>query len=562
MIFLLSLLTGGLFLTDSASAYGISHKAYKNTQVKKLAKANSLATPKKTRIIFLHTNDSHGHFYPRKEKGKDVYGALALHAWVHEIRLEAQKMGAKVIVTHGGDLNTGTPESDFLRARPDIELMNLAKFSVGVLGNHEFDVPNKTLALQIKSSKFPWISANVYQKIGKENHKKTRYSPSKKRLLPPWVLFTHEGFRIGILGFTTRSTKEIGNRENTKNIEFTEVKKEGAELIPKLRRKSDLLVALTHLGYYPDEKKQSRKFIGEVGLANEFPSLDLILGGHSHTLVKGEVVNGVPIFQSQCYNRYLTRVDIELTKNQKPKVISSQVISLSQFPPGFDSKRSSQKSFEELKDFRLAEARIASSLRKTEVMFSKVIGHLREPFLHDRKDLYHHSTPLGNLVAYAQRKATGAQLAIVNSGGIRAALPKGKIKVRDALSVSPFGNTLGTVQLTGAQLEALFQDLLSREPSGHFPQVSGARILYNRDVSRTRVYIRGKRVLPKKKYSVALNNFTAGGGNGYPNYIEKGLFRDMGILDSTALIDFLRREKNIRKENYRRPAVRFLRLKK
>lgn len=504
-------------------------------------------------IIFIHTNDSHGYFYPRKEKEKMVYGPLALYAHLAAIRIEARQKNAYVVLTHGGDLNTGTPESDYVYARPDIELMNHLGYQVMVLGNHEFDISREQLRRQMEQSQFRWISANIYED-----------KPNEKSLLTAPVFILELGkIKIGFLGLTTQSTETIGNKQNMKGLVFSNPIAEAQKYATELAKKTNITVALTHLGFFPAEKEKKLAYEGDIALAQAVPQIDLILGGHSHTLVLGEVINGVPIYQAECYNRYAIRVDVEVNPGEKPKILSHQLISLSHFPESWEKIRQVEPYYTE---YARAEELVKTALKATDAIFSKVIAESRQEFSHDRKILFKKSVPIGNLIADALRDYTQADLAIVNSGGIRAGLSKGPVSIRDILTILPFKNTVGVIELSGQELEELFQNLLSRESEGHFPQISGAEVHFNRDNQKVRIYLqKNGHFIPlnrEKKYRIALNSYIAQGGNNYPEIVQRAYFLDTGKKDSEIFTEYLQKKKYIDLAHYQGKRIRFFRLKK
>ena len=116
------------------------------------------------KFTVLHTNDIHGHFW----NNKGEYGLSAQKNVVDQIRNEVEKKGSSVIILNAGDVNTGVPESDMQNARPDIEGLNEIGYEAMVLGNYEFDSPLQILTMQEKWVKFPFISANVVNKLN--NH--------------------------------------------------------------------------------------------------------------------------------------------------------------------------------------------------------------------------------------------------------------------------------------------------------------------------------------------------------------------------------------------------------
>ncbi|EDL4189160.1 hypothetical protein CSO14_13390 [Salmonella enterica subsp. enterica serovar Infantis] len=144
--------------------------------------AQAYEKDKTYKITILHTNDHHGHFW-RSEYGE--YGLAAQKTLVDSIRKEVAQEGGSVLLLSGGDINTGVPESDLQDAEPDFRGMNLIGYDAMAVGNHEFDNPLTVLRQQEKWAKFPFLSANIYQKSTGE------------RLFKPWaiserVLYTPE----------------------------------------------------------------------------------------------------------------------------------------------------------------------------------------------------------------------------------------------------------------------------------------------------------------------------------------------------------------------------------
>ncbi|MCS6984428.1 MAG: 5'-nucleotidase C-terminal domain-containing protein [Leptospiraceae bacterium] len=501
-------------------------------------------------IIFVHTNDSHGYFYPRKEKDKEIYGPLALYAHLAAIRIEAAQKKAFVILTHGGDINTGTPESDLVYAKPDIEIMNHLGFTVTTLGNHEFDIPRRELERQMEQSYFRWLAANIEKKNG-------------ERLAAPVLLLELGRIRLGILGLITQSTEKISVPQNIRDLIFEDPVRIARYYTEELRKKADMVVVLSHLGFYPAEKEQQLKYKGDIAIAKNVRGIDLILGGHSHSLVINENIEGVPIYQADSYYRYAVRVDFEVNPGEKPRLLSHRVLSLAEFPVEWakikelDPYRTEYRRLEEI---------IQNALKTSEKLFSRVIAQSEDDFLHDRTTLFHQSVPIGNLIADAQRQFTQADIGIVNSGGIRAGLDKGPILLREVYTICPFRNTVGTIELKGSEIRELFRLLLMRKENGHFPQISGAEVHFNRDNHTVRVYLRkdGTYVPIKSNqvYKVSLNSYLAAGGNDYPDIVTKSRFHDTGMKDSEILQKFLEQRGVVRSQDFAEKRIRFFRLRR
>ncbi len=220
-------------------------------------------------ITILHTNDHHGHFW-RSDYGE--YGLSAQKTLVDGIRKEVAAKGGSVLLLSGGDINTGVPESDLQDAEPDFRGMNLIGYDAMAVGNHEFDNPMSVLRQQEKWAKFPFLSANIYQKSTGE------------RLFKPWMIFDRQGLKIAVIGLTTDDTAKIGNPEFFTDIEFRKPAEEAKLVIQELQQnqKPDLIIAATHMGHY-DNGEHGSNAPGDVEMARSLPAgaLAMIVGGHS-----------------------------------------------------------------------------------------------------------------------------------------------------------------------------------------------------------------------------------------------------------------------------------------
>jgi len=130
-------------------------------------------------------------------------------------------------------------------------------------------------------------------------------------------------------------------------------------------------------------------------------------------------------------------------------------------------------------------------------------------------------TNLGDLITDITRQASGADVAILNGGGIRTSIKKGEIKVKDVYSVLPFDNYIVAIKLIGREIKEALEHGVSaiEKEEGRFPQVSGVVFTYSPSAdigSRVKeVIVSGKPLDPDKEYSVATNDFLAAGGDGY-----------------------------------------------
>ena len=189
--------------------------------------------------------------------------------------------------------------------------MKLLGYDVMVFGNHEFDNTRKILEQQIKWAGFPIIAANIYDK------------KTGKRAFTPYVKKVINGVKIIIIGFTTEDTNLFSK---IPGLSFKPILKEAKKIVPKLRKEADILIALTHIGYF---KNNSAGIFppGDVMLARATKgAFDIIVGGHSQVpLFDPVVVQGTQIVQAHEHGKFVGKIDLSY-KNGKLTVQAVQCL--------------------------------------------------------------------------------------------------------------------------------------------------------------------------------------------------------------------------------------------
>jgi 2',3'-cyclic-nucleotide 2'-phosphodiesterase/3'-nucleotidase len=149
-------------------------------------------------------------------------------------------------------------------------------------------------------------------------------------------------------------------------------------------------------------------------------------------------------------------------------------------------------------------------------------------------------TPLGNFVADAVLESAGGDIAIINSGGIRAPLPAGTVTVGDVFTVLPFDNTLLKVSMKGWQVRELFDFIARRIGKRGFAQISGASFVV-RNGRASDIQVSGRTLDSNRTYSVATIDFLYTGGDGFTQFEKAGEAAPTGVMLHDAAIGFLRR---------------------
>ncbi|EAZ8854438.1 bifunctional UDP-sugar hydrolase/5'-nucleotidase [Salmonella enterica] len=508
--------------------------------------AQAYEKDKTYKITILHTNDHHGHFW-RSEYGE--YGLAAQKTLVDSIRKEVAQEGGSVLLLSGGDINTGVPESALQDAEPDFRGMNLIGYDAMAVGNHEFDNPLTVLRQQEKWAKFPFLSANIYQKSTGE------------RLFKPWAIFTRQDIKIAVIGLTTDDTAKIGNPEYFTDIEFRKPAEEAKVVIQELNmnEKPDVIIATTHMGHY-DNGDHGSNAPGDVEMARSLPagSLAMIVGGHSQDPVcmasenKKQVnyvpgtpcapdkQNGIWIVQAHEWGKYVGRADFEF-RNGEMKMVNYQLI-----PVNLKKKVTwdNGKSERVLYTPEIAENPQMLSLltpfqNKGKAQLEVKIGSVNGLLEGDRSKVRFVQTNMGRVILAAQIARTGADFGVMSGGGIRDSIEAGDITYKSVLKVQPFGNIVVYADMSGKEVVDYLTAVAQMKPdSGAYPQFANVSFVA-KEGKLTDLKIKGEPVDPAKTYRMATLSFNATGGDGYPRIDNKPGYVNTGFIDAEVLKEFI-----------------------
>lgn len=508
--------------------------------------AQAYEKDKTYKITILHTNDHHGHFW-RSEYGE--YGLAAQKTLVDSIRKEVAQEGGSVLLLSGGDINTGVPESDLQDAEPDFRGMNLIGYDAMAVGKHEFDNPLTVLRQQEKWAKFPFLSANIYQKSTGE------------RLFKPWAIFTRQDIKIAVIGLTTDDTAKIGNPEYFTDIEFRKPAEEAKVVIQELNmnEKPDVIIATTHMGHY-DNGDHGSNAPGDVEMARSLPagSLAMIVGGHSQDPVcmasenKKQVnyvpgtpcapdkQNGIWIVQAHEWGKYVGRADFEF-RNGEMKMVNYQLI-----PVNLKKKVTwdNGKSERVLYTPEIAENPQMLSLltpfqNKGKAQLEVKIGSVNGLLEGDRSKVRFVQTNMGRVILAAQIARTGADFGVMSGGGIRDSIEAGDITYKSVLKVQPFGNIVVYADMSGKEVVDYLTAVAQMKPdSGAYPQFANVSFVA-KEGKLTDLKIKGEPVDPAKTYRMATLSFNATGGDGYPRIDNKPGYVNTGFIDAEVLKEFI-----------------------
>jgi len=396
---------------------------------------------------------------------------------------------------------------------------------VMAIGNHEFDNPLSVIKEQRKWAGFPFVSANIYD------------SKTNQRIFPSHIRKNIDELKVTIFGLTTEDTPLKTHPLNVKGIKFVPAVQEAKKLVPVIKNGTDLLIAVTHMGHYPNES-HGVDAPGDVTLARQVNGIDIIVGGHTQKpLFKPDIQNKTIIVQAYEWGKYLGRIDLEFI-NGKTTLKKYELIPVNLK----DSPRKIP-----------ADKEVETFLTPFKHMGDKSLliqfGQSEIEFIGRREIVRNQETNLGNLVAASFKEKFNADLAVLNSGGIRDSIYPGKITYETVLMVLPFAGEIVTASMSGKELKTYLTHVIFQltPGSGAFPQMSGVEATINKSKKIiTKLLINGEELQLNKQYLISLPEFIANGGDKYP----KIDYKKYGFVDADILKNFILTQKIFRAEDF------------
>ncbi|MDX1396060.1 MAG: 5'-nucleotidase C-terminal domain-containing protein [Gemmatimonadota bacterium] len=458
------------------------------------------------------TNDMHGRLLPAEyawSGGRPVGGSAALAAYAREADAEAPE--CPLFIVSGGDIMQGTLVSNLADGASTIAALNAIGYDAAAIGNHEFDWGVEILRERIAQADFPLLGANIYERATGEHPPWVR----------PWAIVEKDGVRVGFIGATTRSTPTSTRPTNVVDFEFRSIAAALDRYIPEVREAgADFVVAVMHEGGFCNDDGCDGEALEELAATTE--RFDYAVTGHTHSPLETEI-RGTPVVQSYSYSTAfgLGRLDRDAGGAVRARLVGIRRTYVDEVTPDPDVQSLVQGFAAEVAD-----------------VVGRVVTEFAEPIAKPRRgDLV-----LGRLIADAQRAATGTQVALMNAGGVRRAMPAGEITYADLFELQPFGNRLVTLSLSGARLlDAFEHGLADGDPDA---QLSGVRVTYDAGAQRgARIVhaelVDGTPIEPESTYTVTVNDFMSIGGSGYTMFLDADDVVDTGIVDVEALVEYL-----------------------
>lgn len=466
--------------------------------------------PKTVDLQVLGVNDLHGNLEPTLVSGQQAGGVAYLGSYLAAAKAANPK---GTIVAHAGDTVGASPLiSSWFHDEPTIEATNLMDFDAGTVGNHEFDEGGTEMLRLIRGghredgkqlkdgvdtsdpdfpgADYPYVSANV------------TYADSGKHVLPPFTIVRREGIPVGIIGVTTTETPSIVVPDAVAPFRFGDLSDAVNQQVKILNKLGvHTIVVLAHAGGFQDPGKDpAGEILDEAKQMS--PDVDLVVAGHTHSFLNTRVNNAL-VVQAYKYGTAFDKVTLKVDRRTRD-VTDSTADVVTTYDDAIAPRADLADLVQTFKD------RIAP-------VSSRVVGTAAAPATRDATAAG--ESALGDLIADAQAHETGAQLALMNPGGIRADLKAGQLTFGDLFAVQPFDNGMVSMKLTGAQVKAILEQQF-QAAGDKILQVSGLKETYDKtraegDRITALTLADGTPIDPAATYTVACNSFLATGGDGF-----------------------------------------------
>ena len=448
-------------------------------------------------ITILHWNDFHSANIPYlsrwgKTRGMEIGGYATLAGYIDSMKT----IYPDAIVLNAGDDFQGSPISAMTKGMSQILILNEINPTAFTIGNHEFDYGMENLRTAVNTANFRILSCNLFD------------STSMSLFTDPYTVVESNSIKIGIIGMIMESLWSTVLPINMEKVSVLDPAESVMKSVAEIKDTVDLIILLTHNGFYEDSL-----------LATNIQEVDVILGGHSHTILRQPVtVNNILICQAGSRGQYLGYLSATVDRNTH---------SVSEF------------------DYQLIEtvvgrvkpsakvAQIVDSLEVTiDTEMRRVIGELQTPWIRNSRG----ESNIGSWIADATREYFNADIAFQNSGGIRKGLDPGKITVRDIWEISPFDNTIVLVKVGGSQLLHLLNWRINNPRD--LLQQSGIRRTYDaQEKVLIDASIGGQPIFPDSVYTIATNNYKMGHIDRFFGLSAADVvFEDTGIIGRDILI--------------------------
>ncbi|MGB4137920.1 MAG: 5'-nucleotidase C-terminal domain-containing protein, partial [Microbacterium sp.] len=515
-----------------------------------LGSAPAIAADAPVEIDVVTINDFHG----RIEVDGQSAGAAVLAGAVQQQRAA----NPNTIFAAAGDLiGASTFTSFILSDEPTIHALNAAGLDVSATGNHEFDQGYSDLRDRVMPlAQWQYINANVFLGTGAD---------APTAVAPSWVKEV-DGVRVGFVGAVTEELDSLVSPAGIAGLDVRDIATSVNKAADALRDgdpsngEADVVILLVHEGAATTEVSSITPDspLGKIVYGVD-ENVDAIVSAHTH-LAYNHVIDGRPVVSAGQYGQYFGLMSLKVDPGTKELLsISNELKPLTHQVP--DPKDPTKKVWEPLYPAVPEVAQIVSDAKvEADVIGAEKVGDVTADFNRARQsdgktENRGGESTLGNFVADVQKWSTGADIALMNPGGLRTDIsyasanegdPDGTVSYREAATVQPFANTLMTTELTGAQLKSVLEEQWQpADASRPFLKLGvsdGFSYTYDPTAAAgahiTSMTLNGAAVDPAATYLVGVNSFLAAGGDNFFTLAAGANTKDTGKVDLQSMVDW------------------------
>ena len=485
---------------------------------------------KKLTVFF--TSDLHAYIYPTDYRSREERD-LGLFKCASRFTRDGN-----TLIIDGGDLLQGSPLGAFCHdtlknAAPFAEMMNCCGYDYVTLGNHDFNYGMSYLDSYLQALRARCVCQNI------------RWEGEGIRY-PARIHTLENGLRIGIVGIVTDYVNIWERPEHLSGITISDPIPAAAAALEELRPQVDLTLCVYHGGFERDLatgrvlSSTHENVAYRIGQELDF---DMLLTGHQHMSVPGQMVNGT--FVVQPADRGQEFLQIEAVVRSAEKHFSSRTI-----PAGGDCRPRWLRQFSEME-------------HGAQNWLDQVVGHLPHALLPDTPlHMAAEGSGLADLFNAVQLEVSGADLSAASLANDVAGLPQ-VVRRRDLLIAYPYTNTLTVLRITGAVLREAMErsaayftrgtdgslrvsDCFLEPKVEHYNYDYYAGVSYTYDISRpvgqrvVSLSVKGRPVADTDEFTICLNSYRASGTGGYDCYVGCPVVREIATEMSDLLLEYFR----------------------
>ena len=460
----------------------------------------------------------------------DLVGITDFHGYIETapfLKTQIDEIRAQNPDTHfvsaGDNIGGSAYVSSIANDQPTLDILDAMGLDVSAVGNHEFDQGYADLRDRvIPDVDFSYLGANV--------------GGADEIAEPPYDIVDIDGVNVAFIGTVTETTPTIVSKDGVAGLTFNDPVAVTNDIAADLKDgddangEADVVVSLFHEG---------DSFAKGLGA-----DVDLVFAGHTHIVSETTTDGGAPILQAGEYGKNFAHASLTVAVDGTITIDSQAIVAL-------DETVTPDADVEALVDDAVAEA---------EVLGAEVLAEITDNAWRGTNDGTDPGanrgteSSMGNHLANAalftaENFDMGADFGIINPGGVRADMDQdgnGEVTYGEAYTTQPFGNTIGTIDLTGEQVYTMLeQQFQPEQPRPVLRLGLSDNVTYTYDPTAedggdiTGVWIDGEAVDPAATYTIASNTFLLGGQDGFTVFTEGTNFRETGYVDLNGYVDYL-----------------------